>query len=207
MVDQTTNATITRKLLALSKLTMARKKMVVASGLTLWTVQTYERSKALTPQPNALNIKEGVEEGESIFAEIPAISEGVAREKFLAIYRQPKWKEGLAYARKTADCLLTQTGPTPLTKETEWVPYFSMWETELGEYLVWLRKDFTDACDAVRISATRQRNISAGMILVCVLGLFVTAQRMARSIARPLDETASKLAEGAAIVRREIAGG
>ncbi len=203
LIDQTTDVSIARKLLALANVTMARKKMVVASGLTLWATQTYERSRTLIPQPNALRIQEGIEAGEALFSGIPAITEGVAREKFLAIYQQSKWQEGLAYARKTAECVMTQTAPTPLTKEAEWLPYYSLWETEAGDFLVWLRNDFSDACAAVRVSATRQRNMSAGMIVAGVFGLFLLARRMARSIAGPLGATAAHLAEGAALFADE----
>lgn len=203
LVDQTTNTTIARKLLVLSKTTHARKKTVVAAGFIFWTVQTYEKSKTLTPQPNSLYIKEGVEVGESEFAEIPALAEGQAREKFLAIYRQPKWREGIAYARQIAECLMTQVGPLPIVKEADWSPCFNIWEIEMGEFVVWLREDFTKTCDSVRALAVRQRNVNSGLVLVCSVGLLLASRRLARSIAAPLNDTAAKLAEGAAMFASE----
>lgn len=198
LIDQTSNTAIARKLLVLSKVTFARKKIVVAAGNILWTVQTYEKDKHLTAQPNSLLITEGIEVGEAAFAEIPAIAEGIARQKFLTIYQQSKWREGVEYARKTAICLMTQTPPTPLTKEADWLPYFSLWESEVGDYLGWLREDFTATCAAVRTSATRQRDMNASMIIIFMIGLVLVSKRMAGSIARPLNETAAKLSEGAA---------
>ena len=198
LVDQTSNASIIRKLIVLSKVTFARKRATVAAGYTLWTIQTYEKSKTLTPQPNALLIKEDIEIAESVFAEIPALAEGEAREKFLAVYRQPKWSEGVDYIRQTAVCLMTQTPPTPLLKEADWVPYFSLWETEVGVVVSWLRDDFTNSCREVRLTAKRQRNINACAVFGCVIGLLLISRRMARSIATPLGETAAQLAEGAA---------
>ena len=203
LIDQTTNTMIARKLLVLAKVTFARKKMVVAGGLVYWTVQTYEKSHTLTPQPNALAIKEGVEVGEANFAEIPAIAEGLAREKFLALYRQPKWREGVEYARKTAECLMTQVTPPPLQKEADWAPYFSFWEEQLGAYGVWLREDFTHACQAVRLAAIHQRNLSAGLLLAGALALLLIVRRLARSIAGPLGTTAAHLAAGAALFADE----
>jgi len=203
LVDQTTNATIVRKLIALSKITMARKKMTVASGVVFWTVQTYQASKTLTPQNNALIVKENLETAESSFAEIPAISEGLAREKFLALYQSAKWKEGVEYARKTVVCLSTQTMPIPVTKDTDWAPYHNLWEVELGDYLDWLRDDFINTCTVVRVSTTRQRNLTAGILVGCVLVLTLLSRRMARSIAKPLHEATSKLAEGAATFAEE----
>ena len=203
LIDQTTNAAIARKLLTLAKVAFARKKIVVAGGFVYWTIQTYEKSKTLTPQPNSLAIKEGIEVGEAMFAEIPALAEGQARKKFLEIYRQPKWREGVDYARKTAECLMTQTPPTPLEKEAEWAVYFSMWEDQLGKYVVWLREDFTATCLAVHTSAVQQRRVVAGLIFTGILGLLWASRRMARSIAAPLGATAAHLAEGAALFADE----
>lgn len=198
LVDQTTNATIIRKLLVLSKATVARKKVVVAAGNVLWCIQTYEKSKTLIPQANAIYVKEGIEVGESIFAEIPALAERESKKKFLALYQLPKWQQGITYARQTVDCLLTQTMPTPLEKELDWMPFFNLWETEVGALVVWLRDDFNSECAAVMSTATHQRNLNAGLILGCMTGLMLVARRMARGIAVPLGETAAQLADGAA---------
>lgn len=198
LVDQTSHATIARKLLVLSKTTLARNKMVIAAGYIFWTVQVYDSSKTLVDQRNSLLIKEGVEVAEASFAEIPAISQGEARSKFLAIYRQPKWREGINYARKFASCLMARTTPTPITKDTEWSPYFSLWEEELGAYVLWLREDLTQTCRAIRDAAVRQRNMMSGALVVSILGLFFISQRLSRSIVKPLYGTASTLASYAA---------
>lgn len=203
LIDQTTNAAITRKLLVLSKVTLARNRMVIAGGYIYWTVQTYEASKTLTPQRNAMFIKEGVETAEASFAEITAMAEGEAREKFSAIYQKSLWREGVAYARRFATCLMTQTPPTPLTKATEWAPYFELWELELGQFLLWLRADFIQTCEIVRSSAVRQRNTTVVTILVSVAGLFLIARRLARSVVAPLQGTASQLAEYATMFSDE----
>ncbi len=199
LIDQTTNATIARKLLVLSKVTQARKKIEVAGGNITWGIQIYARDQKLLDQHDSLLIKSGIEVGEASFAEIAAISEGEAREKFLAIYQQPNWHAGIEYARKFAACIMAQTPPTPIMNETEWVnSYFNIWEIQLGDFLVWLRDDFINTSTEIHARATRQRNVCAGAILAGVLGMLLISQRTSRSIAKPLHKTASKLADGAA---------
>lgn len=198
LIDQTTNAAIVRKLLVLSKATAARHKTVDAGGYIFWMIQTYAKSKSTTPQVDALHLKEQIETAELTFAEIPVLSEGIAREKFNTIYRQPKWSEALTYARKFAVCLSSQTTDFPLMKDEDWAPYFLIWEVELGDYVVWLRTDFIDTCNEIRSSVTRQRNVTAATLLASILGLFFLSRRLARSLVTPLQGTASKLSEYAA---------
>jgi uncharacterized phage infection (PIP) family protein YhgE len=202
LVDQTTNSSIARKLLVLSKATTARKRMAAAGGIVFWVVQTYERSKTYVPSANSLILMAGIEAAETSFSELPAIAEGESRARFVAIYGQPKWREGVTYARQVAESMRAQQTP-PITGEAEWAPYFTIWETQLGDFLLWLREDFSRSCADVRTAATRQRNVNAGLILVGVLGLYALSRRTAASIARPLRETAARLAAGAATVADE----
>jgi methyl-accepting chemotaxis protein len=202
LVDQTTNSIITRKLLVLSKATTARKRMAAAGGIVFWVIQTYQQSKSHVPAANSLTLMAGIEAAETSFSELPAIAEGESRDRFLAMYRQPKWSEGVKLARGVAESMRAQQPPS-ITAETEWAPYFAIWETQLGDYLLWLREDFSRSCAGVRASATRQRNLNAALILLGALGLYALSRRTATSIARPLRETASRLAAGAAAVADE----
>lgn len=203
LVDLTSDPHVGRKLLVLSKVSQARNRIVAASGVVYWTVQTFEQSQALTPQSNSLTIRDGMEPGSASLDEIPAIAEGEVREKFLQLYHSPKWKEGLDAARKISAALMTQTKPLPLTKVAQYEPYFLFWDSQLGDYVLWLRQDFADTCKEVRAAALRQRTLTASLIVVGSLILLLGSTRVSRSIAKPLHQTATKLAEGAAMFALE----
>ncbi|MFA5263306.1 MAG: methyl-accepting chemotaxis protein [Opitutaceae bacterium] len=198
LVDQTSNLAVARKLIVLSKATDARKSALSSAGIVIWTIQIYVASKTLVPQNRSLDLMQGVVTADASFAELPALSEGEARARILAVYRNPLWREGVDTTKKFADCLMTRIPPPPMVTEAAWLPYYTFWDIEAGKCIAWLREDLSSTCAEVRISATRQRNINAGLILAGFIGFFLLSQRMARGIAKPLNEIADKLAEGAA---------
>jgi hypothetical protein len=198
LIDQTSNDRVVRKLLVLSKVIVGRKRLLLMGGYVIWTVQTWERAHELTPQPLSGNIKGCLESAESSFQEIPAIAEGVTRDRFLQLYRQPKWQEGIRLAQNTADCLLARKTPPPIIHESDWAQHYIFWETDLGDFVQWLREDFSNACEDIRRAAILQRNVAVALTLLGLGGFFLAAKQVSRSIAKPLSRTASTLANGAA---------
>jgi len=199
LIDETSDVSVARKLLVLSKVTVARKREADAGGNVFWTIQTFLATGKFVPRDVALTMTRNLEAAEASFAEIPALAEGESRRRFLALYQSPDWTGGVAVVRKFVGCIAEQTGPLPFTDELLFKePYWTLLEDRFGDFILWLRGDFASRCAEVRASAVRQRNLAAGLIVLAVGGLLLAARRMARAIAAPLHETAARLVDGAA---------
>lgn len=98
---------------------------------------------------------------------------------------------------------MAQNKALPLKKAGDYQPYFLMWERDLGDFLEWLRQDFSGSCQTVRAHALRQRNWTLGLVFAGSFGLLITCSWITRGIVRPLEDTASSLANGAAMFADE----
>ena len=202
LIDQTTNDVVARKLQVLTKTIALRQQGMEAGRKVFWSIQCWNHNQKLIDMDLLPVMVGGVEVADSQWSDVVALSQGAVREKVLAFNAQSAWQTPATIIRQFA-ANLAKGAPPPITNQDEWSKNYDFIDKNLGEFVQWLRADFTATCADIRRDYTRQRNATAGLTLAgIVLVLFIT-QRMARSIARPLTTTATKLAAGAASFANE----
>ncbi len=75
--------------------------------------------------------------------------------------------------------------------------HYNFMDKTLGEFVQWLREDFTATCASIREANTRERNITIALSLVGIVLILYLCRRLAHSIIRPLKDTVTKLVSGA----------
>ncbi|MBK8477400.1 MAG: hypothetical protein IPL39_14195 [Opitutaceae bacterium] len=196
LIDQTTNDVVARKLQVLTKTIVLRNQGMEAGRKIFWSIQCWNRDHKLIDNDLLLVMVSGVEVADSQWNEVVALSQGAAREKLLAFNARSAWQTPATIIRQFANNLAKGT-PPPLTDQDEWSKSYDFMDKNLGEFVQWLRQDFTTTCTDIRSSYTRQRNVTAGLTLAGIVLILYVTRRMALSIARPLKTTAAKLVAGA----------
>ena len=197
LIDQTTNDVVARKLQVLTKMIALRQQGMEAGRKIFWDIQVWNRDHKLIDNDLLLTMVRGVEVADSNWNDIVALSQGAARERILAFNAQKTWQAPAAIIRQSA-LNLAKGLPPPLTAEAEWSKNYDLIDKTLGEFVQWLREDFTDTCTTIREQQSRERNLIAACTLVGIILLVLLSRRLALSIARPLEATAAKLSAGAA---------
>jgi methyl-accepting chemotaxis protein len=196
LIDQTTNDVVARKLQVLTKTIALRQQGMEAGRKVFWSIQCWNRDHKLIDLDLLPIMVGSVEVADSNWNDVVALSQGDVREKVLAFNARSAWQTPATLIRQFAANLATGKAP-PITDQDEWSKSYDFMDKTLGEFVQWLRQDFTATCTEIRVDQTRQRNLTAGLTLAgIVLILFIT-RRMALSIARPLKITAAKLMSGA----------
>ncbi len=203
LIDQTTNTTVARKLLALTMVTEARKRSIEAGGLIYYQIQQYKRQHGLILDRNvAVNMEEPISFAQAYWKMIPSLSQGEARVRFMKLRDDPHWQAFFDAIPKFRDAVLYGQKP-PSLDEDAWSENYNFMTNDVGDYITWLKDDFGRTCMGIRSEASRQRNWTGLLIVVGTLGVFWLSKRLARSIAKPLGDTAGELVSGAATFAEE----
>ncbi len=194
LIDQTTNDTIARKLLVLTKTIDLRQHAIDAGHKVFWDIQVWNREHRLLENDFIIAMTRGIEVADRQWQDVVAFSEGPTREKVLAF--NSSWLAIAALTREFVANLAAGKEP-PLLDEAAWSKHFGFLAIDLADFVKWLREDFTSTCDQIRRTHTRQRNIAVVVTVSGVLLMLYLSRCFARSIAQPLKVTATKLVAGA----------
>jgi len=202
LIDQTTNDVVARKLQVLTKMIALRQQGMEAGRKIFWDIQVWNRDHKLIDNDLLLTIVRGVEVADSHWNDIVALSQGEARERILAYNAQKAWQTPSTIIRQSA-LNLAKGLPPPVTVEAEWSKNYDFIDKTLGEFVQWLRADFTATCAGIRRENIRERNVTAALTLAGIVLIILLSRRLAQGIARPLKQTAAKLSAGAAAFASE----
>ncbi len=197
LIDQTTNDSVARKLQVLTKTIALRQQGMEAGRKIFWDIQVWNRDHKLIDNDLILAMVRGVEVADSHWNDIVALSQGEARERLLAFNARNGWQTPAAIIRDSA-LNLAKGLPPPVTVEAEWSKQYDFIDKTLGEFVQWLREDFTATCAGIRRENIRERNLAVALTLAGIVLVVLLSRRLAQGIARPLKQTAAKLSAGAA---------
>ncbi len=197
LVDATTNDVITRKLVVLPKLMLARKSASDAGGMIFYyhQLRASKSDRKFIPT-EALTLKYGADTAELYWKDVIALSQGAVRERLLAVHESPEWKRLIELMRGHSLAALNDTAP-PIPSESGWGPSWTYLQENIGAEINFLREDFTQTC-ANAENSVRARRLwtSVGLIISVGLVLWLTL-RLGRSISRPIAQTTERLLEDA----------
>ena len=196
LINQTTNEVVTRKLLGLAEMIAVRKHASDAGGLVFWSIQTYKASGTLLPRENIAKMTRSAELADVSWQRFRGLAQGEARRRFQGLDTSGQWQRSFDLIRQFAASIAADT-PPPLSDESGWSPLWGFIQSDLGEFNLWLRTDFSDTAESIRRAMVRQRNWTAGLAAFGVLVVFLLSHRLARRIAEPMRLTAAKLVQGA----------
>jgi hypothetical protein len=203
LVDATSNSAITRKLIVLPKLMLVRKTAMDAGGMIFYYHQLRASKSTRTFVPSeALQMSQGADLAELLWADVIAMSQGPMRNHLVALHESPDWQRVVDMLRKHADAALNHTEP-PISGEAEFSPSWSFLYGTLAEEIKGVREDFTQSCQALERAAQLRRlwiilGIGAGVAVVLWL-----ANRLGHSISKPVAGTTDRLLSDARAVTSE----
>jgi len=203
LVDATSSSGVTRALIVLPKLMMVRKTAMDAGGMIFYYHQLRASKSARTFVPaEALQMSQGADAAELLWADVIAMSQGAMRNHLVAVHESPDWQRVVEMLRKHADAALNHTEP-PISGEAEWSPSWSFLYGTLAEEIKGVREDFTQSCLALERTARLRR---LWIILATATGVAVVlwlANRLGYSISKPVASTTDRLLGDAHAVTSE----
>jgi len=196
LIDQTTNDVVARKLQVLTKTIALRQQGMEAGRKVFWSIQCWNRDHKLIDNDLLPVMVRGVEVADSHWDDVVTLSQGEVKKRIQAFNAQKAWQTPAGIIRDFANNLAKGI-PPPALAESEWSKNYDIMDKTLGEFVQWLREDFTTTCAAIREQNIRERNLTAALMLAGIVLLLYLSRRLAQGIARPLKTTAAKLVTGA----------
>jgi hypothetical protein len=205
LVDVTSSEVITRKLVVLPKLMLARKTVSESGGMIFFYHQLRAQPGGRKFSPSeALFLRNSADNAEALWGDITALSQGQIREHLDAVHKSPEWQRVISLLRGHADAALNDTAP-PIANESEWAPSWTFIQEGLAAEINGLRDDFSSTCGALEHEARARRLWTSVSITLAVLVVLWLTRRLGHSITLPIAATTDRLINDAERATTEAA--
>jgi hypothetical protein len=202
LVDATSDNSITRKLIVLTKLMEVRKTMMQAGGMIFYYHQLRASHGRSFLPAEALMLRHGTEAAEALWADIIALSQGTTRDHLVSVHGSAEWNHAVLLMQQHSDAALNGTAP-PIPDEKGWSDSWYFLQTGLANEIKLLREDFTQTCARAEGTARAHRLWLLVAFAAGATAVIWLAWRLGRSISRPVAATTKRLFEDAETVATE----